>query len=87
MIDVTADGHFEGSCQGLEDAFNLMVLVVALSTDVEVHLGGIAETLEEVQEHLGRHLTDALTMELGIPDEPGASTKVEADAAEAVVHG
>ena len=44
-----------------------MVLVCSFCLNVEVHAGGIAETLEEVKEHFRRHLTDLLAMEFGIP--------------------
>ena len=39
-----------------------------------------------MEEHLRGHLTNAFTVELGIPDEPGTAAEVEADAAQTVVH-
>ena len=86
MIDITADGHFQGTCEGFENALNFVMLVLAFSTNVEIHLGSITETLEEMEKHLGRHLTNALTMELGIPDEPGTTAEVETNAAQAIIH-
>ena len=86
MVDVAPDGHLEGTCEGLEDALDLVVLVLAFGLDVEVDAGGIGERLEEVMEHLGRDIAYLFAMELGIPDEPGTTAKVEGDLAEAIVH-
>ena len=41
--DVAADGLLEGAGKGLEDGLYLVVLVVALGLDVQVHCGGVAE--------------------------------------------
>ena len=86
MVDVAADCHFQTSGKCLEDALNLVVLVLTLCLDVEVHACGIAEALEEMEEHLGWHLSNLLTVELGIPNEPWSSTKVKGYGAKAVVH-
>ena len=43
MVDVATDSHFQGTGEGFEDAFYLMMLVLAFGADVEIHLGGIAE--------------------------------------------
>ena len=86
-MDVTVDGHLERTGQGLEDALNLVVLVVTLGLDVEVDAGGIAERLEEVQEHLGRHIPHLLAVELGLPHQPGTTREVEGHLAETIVHG
>ena len=86
MVDITAYGHFQRPCQRFEDAFYLVVFVVAFSLDVQIHLGSIAETLEKVEEHLCGHFTNALATELSIPYEPGTATEVETDRAETVVH-
>ena len=86
MVDVTADGHLQGAGQSFEDALNLMVLIGAFGLDVQVHAGGIAQTLEEVQEHLGGHLSDLLAVELRVPDEPRTATEVEGYLTQAVVH-
>ena len=56
MINVAAYSHFQSSCQCFKDTFNLMVLVLAFGLDVQIHLRCVAQTLEEVQEHLGGHL-------------------------------
>ena len=76
MVDVTADCHFQAAGQSLEDTFYLVVLILSLGLDVQVHLGGIAETLEEVVEHLGGNVADIGAPELDIPDEPGAASEV-----------
>ena len=86
MVDVATDCHLERACQGLEDTFYLVVFVLPLRLDVQVHLGSIAQTLEEVEEHFRRHLANALTEERGIPYKPGTATEVESYRAEAVVH-
>ena len=87
VIDVATDGHAEGTCQRFEDAFDFVVLVGAFGLDVEIHSCGIAQALEEVQEHLCWHFAYALAMEFGIPHQPRAPTEVECHGAEAVVHG
>ena len=86
MIDISPYCHLQGTGQCLENALYLVVLVLSLSLDVEVHPGSIAQTLEEVQEHLCRHFTDSLAMELSVPYQPGASSKVERHLTQAVVH-
>ena len=43
MVDVAANGHLQGTGEGFEDAFYLMMLVLAFGADVEIHFGGIAE--------------------------------------------
>lgn len=78
MIDVTAHSHLQSSCQCLEDALYLVVLISAFCLDVQVHLSGITQTLEEMQEHLRRHLSYLLTMKLSIPYQPGTTSEVEA---------
>ena len=56
MIDISFYRHFDGSGQRFEDALDLVVLVLSFGLDVQVHLRCVAQTLEEVQEHLGGHL-------------------------------
>ena len=87
MGDVTSDRHLQTAGQSLEDTFYLVVLVLPLGFDVQVHLRGIAEALEEMEEHLRGHLANLLPFELRIPDEPWTSAKVKRHLAEAVVHG
>ena len=77
MPYITANGHLQCTGQGLEDALNLVVFVIALSFDVEIHLGAVAQALEEMQEHLRWHLANLLALEFGIPHQPGSSAKVE----------
>ena len=43
MVNVAADSHFQGTGKGFEDAFYLMVLILAFGANVEIHFGGIAE--------------------------------------------
>lgn len=64
-----------------------MMLILALGMDVQIHAGGITQTLEEVEKHLCRHLAHLLTVELGIPYQPRTSTEIEGYLTEAVVHG
>ena len=77
MIDVSSDSHLQTSSQCLEDAFDLVVLVLTLSLDVEIHFCGIGETFEEMQEHLRGHLTNLLTFELRIPYQPRSASEIE----------
>ena len=41
--DVAADGLLEGAGKCLEDGLYLVVLVVALGLDVQIHGGGVGE--------------------------------------------
>jgi hypothetical protein len=43
MVDVAADGHFQCAGEGFEDAFYLMVLVLAFGAAVEIRRSGVAE--------------------------------------------
>ena len=63
-----------------------MVLVLTFRFDIQIHLGGIAQGFEEMQEHFCRHLTNLFTIEFCIPYQPGASTEVQANLAKAVIH-
>ena len=87
MSHISADSHSQASGKGFEDAFYLVVLVLPFCLDVEVHGCAVAEALEEVEEHLCRHLAHLFPMELGIPHEPRPSAEVECHLAKAVVHG
>ena len=86
MVYVPFDSHFQRTCQSLEDSLYLVVLILSLSLNVEVHLRSIAKTLEEVKEHLCWHLSNFLSMEAGIPYQPWASAKVECYLTQTVVH-
>lgn len=77
MVDITMDSHTDGAGEGLEDAFDFVVLILSFSLDIEIHASCVAETLEEVEEHLGGHLPYPFAMKLSIPHEPGATTEVE----------
>ena len=87
MVYIAVYGHLQRTCQRLEDALYLVMLVFALSLDVQVHLGSVAQALKEVEEHLCGQLANFFTMELSIPYQPGTASKVEGHLAEAVVHG
>ena len=87
MINVASDSHAQRAGQCFEDAFYLVVLVLSLGLDVQIHLGRIAQALEEVEEHLGRHITDESTVEFSIPHQPGTPAEVEAHLSQTVVHG
>src|SRR5574344_1122839 len=63
-----------------------MVLVSSFRLDVQVHLSRVAQTLEEMQEHLRRHFAHFFPVELCIPYQPGSSSEVERHLAQTVVH-
>lgn len=86
MVNIAFHGHADAAAQSLEDAFDLVVLVVATGLDIQIHAGGVAQTLEEMEEHLGRHAADILAVELGIPHDPGTASEVEHHLTQAVVH-
>ena len=87
VVYVTTDGCTERAGKGLEDGLGLVMFVIAFGLDIEVHEGSVGETLEEMEEHLGGNVADALSVEGGLPDEPGASAKVEGHVGMTVVHG
>ena len=86
MIYIPADCLSDASCQRLENALNLMMLVFSFGTDVQVHAGGIAQRFEKMEEHFCRHVSDTFPFEGGIPYQPGASPEVECYLAQTVVH-
>lgn len=77
MMNVTAYGHLDAACEGLEDTFYLVVFIGSLGLDMEVHTGRIAQRLEEMEEHLGRHVANLFAGESGIPYQPGPSAEIE----------
>ena len=87
MVDIPSGSHPDASGQSLEDAFNLVVFVGAARLDIQVHGCGVAERLEEMKEHFGRHVSDAFPFEFSIPDKPCTSSEIECHLAETVVHG
>lgn len=42
-MDVATNSHLEGACKGLEDALDLVMLVIAFGLDVEIDLGAVRE--------------------------------------------
>ena len=45
-----------------------MMLVHTLGTDIQIHAGSVAQALEEMEEHLRRHIPYFLTVKGCIPD-------------------
>ena len=86
MIYIPTNCHFQTTRKRLKNSFDFVMLILATRLDVQIHPRGIAQAFEEMQEHLCRHLTDALTMELGIPDQPGPSTEIQSHLTETIVH-
>ena len=77
VIDVALHSHSECSCQSFEDAFNLVVLVVAFGLDVEVHVSRVAQAFEEMEKHFGWHVADVFAFEVGLPNKPRPASEVE----------
>ena len=86
MVNIALDRHFQSTRQGFENTLYLVVFVLSFGLNIEVHLRGIAQRLEEVKEHLGGHLAYLFAVELGIPYQPRAASEVEAHCAKAIVH-
>ena len=86
MINVTLDRHLDGTGQCLEDSFYLVMFVLTFGLDIEVHLGGITQRLEEMKEHFRRHLSYLFTLELGIPYQPRTTSEVQGYLTQAIVH-
>lgn len=86
MIDVSLHRHFQRAGKRFEDAFYLVMLVLTLSLDVEVHLCRITQTLEEMLEHLCRHFAHLFSVELGIPNQPWTATEIQCHLTETIIH-
>ena len=86
MVDVSLYRHFQRTGKRLENAFYLVMLIFALSLDVEVHLCRITQTLEEMLEHLGWHFAHLLSVELGIPNQPWTATEIQCHLTETIIH-
>ena len=50
VINIPLHRHLYSAGQRFENAFYLMVLVLAFRFDIQIHLGGIAQGFEEMQE-------------------------------------
>ena len=86
VVDISLYSHLDATGECLEDSLNLVVLVVTLSFDVKVHLSSIANALEEMEEHLSRHLANLLPVKLSIPYQPRATSEIECYLTETVIH-
>lgn len=47
MVYVTPDSHLKASCKCFKDAFYLVMFILSLRFDVEIHFRRIAQTLEK----------------------------------------
>lgn len=81
MTDVAADGHLQTAGKGFENALDFVVLIDAFCFDVEVDKGCVGQAFEEMGEHFGGDVADALALEDGIPDEPWTAAEVDSDSA------
>ena len=86
-MDIAAYSHPDCTCESFEDTFNLVVLVLSLRPDVQIHACSVRKTLEEMQEHFRGHLANLLAIKLGIPNEPRTATEVEGYGAKTIIHG
>ena len=62
------------------------MLVRTLGTDIQIHAGSVAQALEEMEEHLRRHIPYFLTVELSVPNQPRTATEIQRHATQAIVH-
>ncbi len=86
VINIPLHRHLQCTCQRLENTLYLMMFVLSFGFYIKIHPGSITQGFEEVQEHFCRHVSYLLALELGIPYQPRASTKVKTHLAKAVVH-
>ena len=86
MVDVSLHGHLQRTGQSFEDTLNLMMFILSLCLDIQIHQSRIAQRLKEMEEHLGRHFANLFALKLRIPHQPGTATKIETDLAEAIIH-
>ena len=63
-----------------------MMLILPLSLNVQVHPGSVAETLEKMEKHLGRHIAHLLTMKLSLPNQPRPAAEIKRHLTQAVIH-
>ena len=63
-----------------------MMLVHTLGTDIQIHAGSVAQALEEMEEHLRRHISHFLTVELSVPNQPRTATEIQRHTTQAIVH-
>ena len=54
-----------------------MVFVIAFSLDIEISFCTIGKRFEEMEEHFRRHFTDHFPIEICIPLDPVAATKID----------
>ena len=77
MMNVTAYGHLDAAGESLEDTFYFVVLIGSLGFDMEVHTVRISQRLEDMEEHLGRHVANLFSVNGGVPYQPGPSAEIE----------
>ena len=86
MAHISCYRHLDGTRKGFEDALNLMVFVLSLSADAQVHKCGVAKAFEEVEEEFCGYISDTFALKFGIPLQPRATAEIEGYLAEAIIH-
>ena len=87
MGNISAHSHAKTTGKSFEDTFYLVMLILTFSLDVEIHASAVRKALEEMHEHLSRHLTYPLAMKLRVPNQPWASSKIQCHLTQAIIHG
>ncbi len=60
-----------------------MMLIVAMTGDIQVTPRGISKGFEEMEEHFRWHIPHFFPLEIGIPNNPVSSTKIQQTCASA----
>src|ERR1700735_3312522 len=66
-------GHANGFRKGFENGFDLVVLVLSVTFDVQVASRRVREGFEKMEEHLRRHFPDHFSFEFSVPYDPATA--------------
>ena len=86
MANISLDSTLESLGKCLEDSFYFMMFIGTFCFDVEIHSGIITETLEEMEEHLCRHITNFLSLEICFPYQPRSSSEIQSYLTKTIIH-
>src|SRR5690606_27799640 len=62
------------------------MLIIAPAFDVQVTFGRVGKRFKEMIKHFCRHITDPLTLEIYIPNQPVSAAEINGNLSKAIVH-